>query len=125
MGQRVCKNDSQRGHGRAPIPDLLRRRPPRGRPEMTRGLAVLAVTAAMLFLAAPGANASATDATPPSADWVSPADGATIAARSVTLQANATDAGGSDLERVSFSAFWTGAWHLVSDVSVTGSSATA
>ena len=47
-----------------------------------RRLAVLAVTAAMLFLAAPGATASPTDATPPSA----PTNTAAMALSSTSIQ---------------------------------------
>ena len=51
------------------------------------------------------------DSTPPTTGWNSPANGSTIGSRSVTLNAWAQDnAGGSGINRVSFSAKYNGQW---------------
>ena len=58
---------------------------------------------------------SQADTTPPTASWASPTNGQTITARTVRLQANASD-DSSGVNRVSFSAKWSGGWHGVKTI---------
>ncbi|MCX6028459.1 MAG: PA14 domain-containing protein [Chloroflexi bacterium] len=67
---------------------------------------------AIEILEVPGGS----DTTPPTASWASPTNGQTITARTVRLQANASD-DSSGVNRVSFSAKWSGSWHAVQTVS--------
>lgn len=58
----------------------------------------------------PGGGGS--DTTPPTASWVSPSNGQTINSSTVHLEANASD-NASGVNRVAFSAKWSGNWHSV------------
>jgi len=54
------------------------------------------------------------DNIPPTGSWVTPSNGSTISASSVTLQVNASDnSGGSGVKEVRFSAKWNNDWHGV------------
>ena len=63
------------------------------------------------------------DTSPPTASWDAPADHATITGSSVSLQAHATDSGGSHLANIAFSAYWSGGWHVLTTNAVSGDSA--
>ena len=56
------------------------------------------------------------DETPPTASWVAPTDGQRITTRTLRLEADASDADGSGLERVEFSAKWHDTWHGLATV---------
>ncbi|MCC6790708.1 MAG: peptidoglycan DD-metalloendopeptidase family protein [Thermomicrobiales bacterium] len=56
------------------------------------------------------------DSSPPVARWSSPANNAVVTTRTLLLQATVTDAGGSGIDRVAFSAKWSGSWHTVAEV---------
>lgn len=52
------------------------------------------------------------DTTPPTASWISPSNGQTINSSTVHLEASASD-NASGVNRVAFSAKWSGNWHSV------------
>jgi hypothetical protein len=56
------------------------------------------------------------DTQPPTAAWSAPAEGASIAARTVRLGATAVDTGGSGLREIWFRARWNGSWHEVARI---------
>lgn len=70
-----------------------------------------------------GGGGGGVDTQKPTASWAAPSANSTISSRSVTLQANASDSGGSGLKEIHFNAKWSGTWHGLSVAHVSGSSA--